>query len=268
MSDAIHAIAFAGLGLLVGALGTLVGAGGGFVLLPLLVLMYPHDSPDVLTAISLAIVCVNATSGSIAYARMRRIDVRSGLIFAVAGLPGSILGAFVTHALDHRVFDPLLGSVLILGAALLLFRPTIGTASAADGTRKLVASDGTVYRYSPRVGTGAALSVVIGFVSSLLGIGGGIIHVPVMVYLLGFPAHVATATSHFVLALLSLAGVIVHAGTGSLVPGLRRMLPLALGVLAGAQIGATLSPRIKGRWIMRGLAVALASVGLRLLFTR
>jgi uncharacterized membrane protein YfcA len=85
-----------------------------------------------------------------------------------------------------------------------------------------------------------------------------------MVYLLGFPTHVATATSHFVLALLSLAAVIVHAGTGSLVPGLQRTLPLAVGVLIGAQFGAALSSRIHGRWILRALALAIASVGLRL----
>ena len=88
-----------------------------------------------------------------------------------------------------------------------------------------------------------------------------------MVYLLGFPAHVATATSHFVLAILALAGVIVHAATGTLQPVLGRTLPIVAGVLVGAQGGAWVSSRIDGRWILRGLAAALAAVGVRLLLT-
>src|SRR5262245_17097996 len=261
----LQAVLLGVLGLAVGTLGTLVGAGGGFILLPLLALLYPHEPAANLTAISLAVVCVNAMSGTIAYARMRRVDFRSGLIYAAAGLPGSILGAFVTHRLDRHVFDPLLGSVLILGAIFLLRRKLDDSHVSTVATRRLVASDGTVDAYSPRLPLGALLSAGIGFLSSLLGIGGGIIHVPSMVFLLGFPTHVATATSHFVLALLSFAGVAVHARTGTLAPEVHRTLPIAVGVLVGAQIGAALSPRIHGRWILRVLALAIASVGVRLL---
>jgi len=262
-------LAVAGLGALgvgVGAIGTLIGAGGGFLLLPLLVMLFPGEPPSILTGISLTVVFANALSGSVAYARMRRIDFRSGLVFAAAGLPGSILGAWATHGLDRRRFDPLLGAVLILAAAMILVRPRGPQATdAAPPTRTLVEADGTVHRYRPRMALGAALSVGIGFLSSLLGIGGGILHVPAMAYLLGFPVHVATATSHFVLALLALAGVLVHLRSGTLVPGLARTLPIAGGVLVGAQVGARLSTRIHGRWILRALAVALASVGVRLL---
>ena len=107
--------------------------------------------------------------------------------------------------------------------------------------------------------------MVVGFLSSLLGIGGGIIHVPVLSQLLGFPVHVATATSHFVLAIMALAGSLVHLATGELRPGLGRVAALAAGVLIGAQVGARLSSRVHGVWIMRGLAVALGFVGLRIL---
>ena len=132
----------------------------------------------------------------------------------------------------------------------------------------IVDSEGTVYRYRPRVAMGAAVSTVIGFVSSILGIGGGILHVPVMIYALSFPVHVATATSHFVLAILALTGVVTHAAGGSLGAGLGRVLPLAAGVLVGAPVGARLSTRVRGRWILRGLALGLAAVGLRLVIVR
>jgi hypothetical protein len=267
--DPWHAIGLGLLGALVGAIGTLIGAGGGFLLIPALVLIHPHDPAAVLTAISLTVVCANATAGSIAYGRMRRIDVRAGLVFVLAGLPGSLAGAWATSHLERRVFDPLLGAVLVVGGSAVFLRAAhTGLAAPGPGARRLVERDGTVHAYTPRIARGAALSAGIGFLSSLLGIGGGILHVPAMVYLLGFPTHVATATSHFVLAFLALAGVLVHAGLGSLAPGLDRTLPLAVGALAGAPLGAWLSSRVRGRWILRGLGFALASVGIRLLVAR
>jgi uncharacterized protein len=265
----LPALGFVVVGALVGGFGTLIGAGGGFLLIPLLLFLYPDERPDVLTAISLAVVFVNALSGTLAYARMRRIDVRSGLVFAAAGIPGAILGAAITSRLDRRVFDPILGGVLILSAIVVLLRPKhAATQASAAETRVIVDSEGTTYRYRPRIGLGASVSTVIGFVSSVLGIGGGILHVPLMIYALSFPVHVATATSHFVLAILALTGVATHAAGGSLSAGLGRVLPLAVGVIVGAPIGARLSTRVRGRWILRGLAVGLAAVGLRLILVR
>jgi len=263
---AIHLLGFVLLGVAVGAFGTLIGAGGGFLLLPLLLFLYPHESPSVLTAISLAVVCANALSGSAAYARLRRIDYRSGILFALAGIPGAVLGAMATHRLDRRVFDPLLGIALLVGAALILLRPQRAQSPAPlPNGRTLIEADGTTHHYRPRTALGALLSVMVGFLSSLLGIGGGILHVPLMALVLGFPVHVATATSHFVLAILALSGLFAHITDGTLRTGADRAIPLVIGVLAGAQIGAWISSRVHGPWIMRGLALALAVVGLRLL---
>jgi uncharacterized membrane protein YfcA len=108
---------------------------------------------------------------------------------------------------------------------------------------------------------------VVGYFSSLLGIGGGIIHVPVLVHLLNFPVHIATATSHFVLAIMVLTGTLVHIITGTFSHGVRRTIALSLGVLVGAQLGARLSERVQGKWILRGLALALGAVGIRLLLS-
>ena len=257
------------LGAAIGTLGTLVGAGGGFILVPVLALLDPSMSPDAITAISLSVVCLNATSGSFAYARMRRIDYRSAFAFAAAGLPGSVVGAWTTHFIDRRVFDPLLGLLLLVGATLVIFKPVKADAAPdPNATRRLADRSGTVHAYSPRIGPGLAIAMGVGFLSGLLGIGGGIIQVPAMVLLLGFPAHVATATSHFVLAMLSLSGVTVHLVGGSLLPVAGRIAPLAIGVIGGAQLGARLSTKIHVKWILRALALALASVGVRLLLSR
>ncbi|HEY3168403.1 MAG TPA: sulfite exporter TauE/SafE family protein, partial [Candidatus Binatia bacterium] len=84
------------LGILIGAFGTLIGAGGGFILVPILLLLYPDENTELITSISLAVVFFNALSGSWAYSRMGRIDYKSGMIFAVATIPGAILGAVST----------------------------------------------------------------------------------------------------------------------------------------------------------------------------
>ncbi|MHB8571459.1 MAG: sulfite exporter TauE/SafE family protein [Candidatus Dormibacteria bacterium] len=259
------------LGLCVGAFGTLVGAGGGFILTPVLLVLYPADSPATITAISLAVVFFNAASGSLAYARQRRIDYRSGVVFAIATLPGAIAGSIVVGVIPRRPFDILLA--LLLGSLALWLAigrtPGLGRGEPGHGSRlrELTDRDGVGYRYAVPIGRGAMLSVLVGFVSTVLGIGGGVIHVPLLVEALGFPVHVATATSHFILAIMSGTATVTHAFSGSFAHGygLHRAAALSVGVVAGAQAGARLSTRLGGHWIRRLLAFALALLALRLL---
>src|ERR1035437_4470171 len=132
--------------------------------------------------------------------------------------------------------------------------------------RNVVETNGTGHAFSYDLGLGMRWSLFVGYVSSLLGIGGGIVHVPVLVRVLNFPVHIATATSHFILAIMALTGTIVHIATGSFSHGgVHRTICLAIGVLLGAQVGAALSARVHGMWIIRGLAIALIFVGIRIL---
>lgn len=258
------------VGFIIGAYGTLIGAGGGFVLVPMLILFYPQEAPEVITSISLAVVFFNALSGSVAYVRMKRVDFRSGILFSAAAIPGAILGSMTTSLVPRPLFDIILGGLLIAASLLLIYQrqerndPGNGWLKGSCVCR-LVEADGTIhaFSYSPTVGIG--LSAVVGYVSSLLGIGGGIIHVPALVHLLNFPVHVATATSQFILAIMALTGTVVHIATGAFHHGIRRTIALAIGVLIGAQLGATLSKRVRGVWIIRGLAIALGLVGIRIL---
>ena len=105
------------------------------------------------------------------------------------------------------------------------------------------------------------MSMAVGFLSSLLGIGGGIIHVPVLIHLLNFPVHIATATSQFILTNMALTGTLTHIATGAFTQGIRRTILLAVGVLLGAPLGTLLSRKIHGIWIIRGLAFALGGGG-------
>lgn len=269
-------IEYAGLVLLgaaVGTFGTLVGAGGGFVLVPVLLLVYPDYDPAQVTAMSLWVVFANASSGSVAYARQRRIDYRSGLLFALATLPGAVAGTFVVGLLPRRAFAALFAGALgILGSYLVLRRRTQHIREPLSGRgvmeRRIRDRTGVTFTYSYRLWQGMAISVAVGFVSTLLGIGGGIIHVPIMAIVLRFPVHIATATSHFVLAGLALEGSLTHFASGELgwdEPFARASL-IALGAIPGAQIGARLAHRIPGHLIIRALAAALILVALRLAF--
>lgn len=240
------------LGALVAAFGTLIGAGGGIIFVPLFLFMFPW-SPAMITGTSLAIVFCNAASGTVAYMRQKRIHYQAAVLFAVCTLPGAILGAILTDYFSGALFKLTFGSFLTLLSLFILWQNRRKKATRVEHTD-------THFAYSKPLG--CAISFVVGFISSIFGIGGGVIHVPAMIYLLGFPTHIATATSHFVLAVSALFGVATHAVAGHI------HWPLAiifgLGSIVGAQIGARLAKRVQGPIIINLLALALLLLGLRL----
>lgn len=258
------------LGFVVGACGTLIGVGGGFVLVPVLLLLYPNESPEIITSISLAVVFFNTLSGSGAYARMRRIDYKSALLFSAATIPGAILGALTTSFIPRRLFNGVFGFFMIAASIFLLLRPNRDkerekSISKHWLTRNLIEADGTRHTFSFNPAVGVGLSLFVGYVSSLLGIGGGIIHVPVLIHLLNFPVHIATATSHSILAVMAFTGTAVHIVIGAFSHGIGYTVFLAIGVIIGAPLGARLSNRVHGDWIIRSLAIALGLAGTRIL---
>ena len=272
-----HPLLLVLLGFVVGTAGTLIGAGGGFLLVPALLLLDPQADPRSVTAISLAVVFANAVSGSLAYARTGRIDYRAGLAFALATLPGAALGAWSTAWVSRGAFSALFGALLVL-LGLTLARPVRPVVSPTEAlpprapsrswwVRRWVDPQGAAHEWAFDVRIGVGLSLGIGYLSSLLGIGGGVVHVPALVHLLRFPVHVATATSQFTLVFTALTGTAVHVAGGELSarPVLLELALLVAGVLPGAQVGARLAGRVRGKWILRVLALALVLVGARLI---
>jgi uncharacterized membrane protein YfcA len=238
--------------------------------------MSPSTPATTVTSISLAVVFLNALSGSVAYSKMKRIDYKSGAIFAAAAVPGSLGGAWVTQFLPRAVFDGVFGTVLILVASYLAYRSfqhpreggaspeTTGRSRLSHVVRTVVDWEeiSWVFSYNPLLGV--MVSVLIGFLSSLLGIGGGIFHVPLLATALNFPVHIATATSHFVLSIMTFSGTVVHLLGGDLARSGLLVAGLGSGAVVGAQAGARLSKRVQGPWIIRILAGVLVLVGLRL----
>jgi uncharacterized membrane protein YfcA len=256
-------------GVILGFIGTLIGAGGGFLLVPILVFLEPGWSTEIVTAFSLAVVAANASTGALSYWQQRRVDVRSFVIFALAATPGSIAGVYVSALVPRRLFDPIFGTVLLLIAVWLLVRPSGSNSKArakGNTSRQLVDAAGNRHVWSFDAATGIAGSASVGFVSSFLGIGGGIIHVPLLVTLLNFPEHIATATSHAVLAVTSIVGTLVHVFRGDYRTDGSLVIACSVGAIAGAPLGARASVHVSGPVILRILAIGLAFVGLRLMF--
>lgn len=255
------------IGFFVGVFGTLIGAGGGFLLAPLLVLLEPTWPTERVTAFSLAVVAANATAGAISYARLRRIDLRSFPIYAAAAVPGAVLGAVLSAYIPRRIFDGVLGIfITIVGGLLSLPRRVVVRHEHGSARRRLTDTNGVTYEWRFELRWGVLGAMVVGLLSSLLGIGGGIIHVPFLVVVLDYPGHVATATSHAVLAVTATVATIEHLIHGDLGPGPHpRTILAACGALLGAPFGARLSSRFSGSALVRILAAALALVGIRLI---
>lgn len=257
------------IGLLIGAFGTLIGVAGGFLLVPVLLFLYPDETPATITSITLTVAFFNALSGSIAYGRLRRIDYRSGLFFSLVAVPGAIIGAILINLLSRGLFQYFFGAVLLIIAGYLLVRPekkiVKEISSRWQAVRHITDSKSTVYKYSFNLPAGMAIAFFVGIISSLLGIGGGIIHVPAMIQVLGFPTHIATATSHFIVAITTFTAVGTHLVSGTYASEIGRAVVLSAGAVIGAQFGARLSQRVGGTLIIRLLAIGLAVVALRLL---
>jgi hypothetical protein len=258
------------LGFLLGTFGTMVGTGGGFILVPILLWLYPDWSPVTITSISLAVVAVNSCSGVWAYSQMQRINYRAGIIFAGATIPGAMLGAFGTVYVPRGTFDVFIGLLLIGTCIMLLLR--LGNrqqqpqaAAAANPPPLLIARD--FYLSNNRLALGAVLSFLIAFLSSLLGISGGIFQVPMLVCGLGVPVHIAVATSEFILAIKGLSAVSIHVMRGTVLDTLPQILGLSLGVVLGAQVGARLSTYVKGSWIMQAVAISIGCIGVSFITT-
>lgn len=247
------------IGFSVAALGTLIGVGGGFILVPLLLVLYPEQSHVWIVSVSMWLVAMNATSGSVTYYFKRKVHLRAAVIFILAAFPGSLIGIWLEQFLSRNVFELIFGVVLVFYAIFLFFK------KSKKKEDPNFTPDAKLER--AMYIKGAAISFGVGFVGALLGIGGGVIHVPLLIHVLDFPVHMATGTSHFILAATALFTTAAHIWNGDLDLHSPVLWQLGLSAIVGAQVGAALSPKVSGPLILRFLAVALFFVGLRLLFT-
>lgn len=253
-----------GIGIVSCVLGSLAGLGGGFLMVPLLVALY-HPAPRYAAGTVLVAMVFNSLASIWGYGRQKRIDYRSGLLFASAGVPGSIAGAYAAGAMTGPAFNTLFGIVMLIVSLSLLFRPQklLRLPFRPTVQRRFTDRRGQEFSYEFSGRFGAAVAFAVGFLSSLLGIGGGSVMVPTMVLFLGFPPHIAGATSMFMILISSLVGGGMHAFLGDVMWG--RVLWLAPGAFIGGRLGSWMAPRVPGVWMVRILGTFMALVAVQLI---
>jgi uncharacterized membrane protein YfcA len=267
-----------GGGIVAGVFGSLLGLGGGILIVPLLTIGF---GLPVREAVGVSLICVIMTSGASAAVFLERdvANLRLGMVLELFTATGAVLGGAVAFLIDERYLAGLLAAVMLYVAATML-RSARRTASAPDGDTAAIADldDGApdtpppvrlpdpspaaafIERLSKpgyrirRLRLAAAGSVVAGVLSALLGIGGGIIKVPIMNLLMGVPLRVATATSNLMIGITASTSAIVYLLRGGIDPYAAG--PTAVGVFIGATIGSRAAHRVDLR-VLRLLFVAV-----------
>jgi len=265
----VEAIAVATLALLaalVGMVAAMTGVGGGFLIVPVLNLAFGLPVHQAVGT-SLVTIIFTALFSTFAYAKQKRIDYKLGLIFTIGTVPGAILGAYTTKLLTERVLAAVFGVSLILIASRMIGVwkiSSIRSLKAATGwRRRLVDSKGMIFEYSANMKPGISLSFLGGFASGLLGIGGGVVMVPVLNLAVGFPIHLAVAASMFIMIFTSISGAMTHIALGNV--QLEYAAYLILGVIAGTQLGAAVASRLKEKALTRIFGFVIILIGLRMI---
>lgn len=239
-----------------GLLGSLVGVGGGIIVVPALTLLL---GVDIRHAIAASIISVIATSSGAAssYVRAHITNMRLAMVLEIATAAGALSGAYLAAYFSGQWLFLLFGLVLSYTSFSMLRKKNEAAAQLppdplADRLKlhgsyfdKALGRE-VVYRVS-RTKLGLAVSYLAGVVSGLLGIGGGVLKVPVMNLSMGIPIKVCTATSNFMIGVTAATGAAVYFMRGEVQPFVAA--PVAVGVLLGAKIGAKLLSRLQGKTI-------------------
>ena len=259
-------------GVVAGGLGALLGLGGGIFLVPFmnLVLNFPITAA---AAISLTTVIATSSSVSAGRAGKHLINMRLGMLLEVVTAAGSLLGGVTAQMLAQSTLQRMFGITAMLVAVIMLTRlkrrnvildPTADTGKL--GGEYFENESGGVVKYRvKRLPVAILASFFAGNVSSLLGIGGGIIKVPILNAWCGVPLRAAAATSAFMIGVTATAGAIIYYGRGQIIPVLAAAA--VLGVQVGTWGGMRIGQRASALWLKVMMAAILAVVS-GLMFVR
>ncbi len=237
------------IGVAASIFGSLVGLGGGFIIIPVLRIAF-GVAPAVAAGTSLVMVLANTAAATAGYVRNRTVDMRLAIPLTIGAVPGSIAGVIAVQHFSTTVFDVAYGCVLVMNAVLVLRRRALTSRLPHEVT----------FAHDWRVGVTAGFGV--GFFSSLFGIGGGVVLIPLLLIAARMAPHVVTATSALVITTTSPVGVATHVLGGDV--DWAYAVPLVLGGFVGGSIGPLIAKRVSSPQLITLLASALilAAVGL------
>ncbi len=257
---------------LAGVLGSLLGLGGGIIVIPALTLLF---GVDIRYAIGASIVSVIATSSGATASHLKEsiANLRVGMLLETAtttgAVGGAMLGAFVTGSALYLIF-----AAVLAYSALAMFRrrhadqtPNLANDRWSErlklGGQFLDRANDRVVRYGVvGVPAGLGLMWIAGVVSGLLGVGSGALKVPAMDLAMRLPMKVSTATSNFMIGVTAAAGAAVHFAHGDIVPLVAT--PVALGVLVGATSGARLLGRVQSHSVRLLFVLVLVIISVQM----
>lgn len=257
-------------GVAAGVFGSLLGLGGGVLIVPLLTLGFGLPLRD---AIGVSLVCVIVTSSASAsvFLERRVANLRLGMTLELFTAVGALLGSLVAFLLDERVIAGLF-SVLLVYVAVSMLRPRVAaqeSVALVDGSPLAAPGSGFVDRLSGpdyrvrQIGPGMLGSVGAGVASALLGIGGGLIKVPVLHVVMGVPLRVATATSNLMIGITASTGALIYLIRGGIDPFATG--PTAVGVFLGASVGSRIAHRVNLRLLRVLFTVVLLYTAVQML---
>ena len=243
-------------GMLAGLLGSVLGLGGGILIIPMLTLVFGVPMRE---AIGASLVCVIATSSGAAslYVRRRLCDIRLGMTLELATTLGAVAGGVIAGMLNARTLS-ILFSALLICTAWSMLRKRDEAESTGDSS-----NGGGSYRVA-HLPLGMGASFFAGNVSGLLGVGGGIVKVPVMYMIMRVPLKTAIATSNFMIGVTASAGAFVYFSRGEVHPLVAGST--MLGVFVGATLGSRLLPRIRAEYLKKVFVFVLLYLSLEMLF--
>lgn len=236
------------LGFAAGILGSMIGLGGGIIIVP--VLTFLGFSPSAAASNSLFATLSNAIASTISYSKQKRIEYSLGIKLGLLSVPGTVLGAFVSSDVAPEIFQILFGLVLIASAVYIFLRRNLESKEKRLSMQMIIFAVGA--------------SFFAGIISSFFGIGGGIVFVPLMVVGMGMAMKRAAPTSQLILLFASLSGVITHSFLGH--PDFAQAGFLAIGSFVGGLVGARLSVEIKERYLQILVSVVLLIAAGKLFF--
>lgn len=273
-----------------GAFGSVLGIGGGLFIVPSLSLFL---GVKLKTAIATSIVAVIATSlaGGNVYLRRHIADLRVGLVLALATAPTAVVGALLATRIDSRILAAIFALILSVSGLQMLrggreverqqsdAKPVHGVESSANvmpqahplsraslGGEYFEESTGVWVDYQvQRVPLGVAASSLAGLVSGLLGVGGGIVQVPVMNLIMKVPLKVATATSTYIIGITAMAGAFVYYNHRPSLVDPALAVPASIGVFIGASIGSSLLGRVSQNALRNTFTVVLGVYTLQMI---
>ena len=278
----VNMLVLLAMGAAVGFLSGMFGVGGGFLITPLLI--FYNIPPAIAVATGANQVIASSFSGALSHMKRGTLDFKLGTVLLGGGIVGSTVGIYVFTVLRELgqldLFISLL-YVVLLGTVggLMLVESVNALRRARDGAAPTLKKPGQhnwIHRLPlkmrfrasklfvsviPVIGLGAG----IGFLSSIMGVGGGFIMVPALIYLLKVPTNVVVGTSLFQIIFVAAYTTIVHASTSHTVDIVLAFM-LMIGGVAGAQYGAKAGQRLRGEQLRALLALLVLAVALRLGF--